>query len=79
MYLYKAIYDNVGPLDTVCFEFTFNEAGRPKPIIIVGENGSGKSTVLSNIVDAFYEMAGQQFTNARQRSDEGIGSQFFEM
>ena len=79
MYLYKAIYDNVGPLDTVCFEFTFNEAGRPKPIIIVGENGSGKSTVLSNIVDAFYEMAGQQFTNARQRSDEGIGSQFYKV
>ena len=26
-----------------------------------------------------YEMAGQQFTNARQRSDEGIGSQFYKV
>ena len=79
MYIYKAIYENVGPLNTVCIDFPFNENGTPKPAILVGENGSGKSTVLSNIVDALYEMAGKQFSNAQQRNDEGIGSQYYKI
>ena len=79
MYINKAIYENVGPLNTVCFDFPFNDNGTPKPTIIVGENGSGKSTVLSNIVDALYEMAGKQFSNAQQRDDEGTGSQYYKI
>lgn len=79
MYLFKAIYENVGPLTTMSVDFPFHENGLPKPVIFVGENGSGKSTLLSNIVDALYEMAGEQFTNARQRDDEGIGSQFYKV
>lgn len=79
MYLYKAIFENVGPLNTVCLNLPFNLDKTPKPIVFVGENGSGKSTILSNIVDALYEMAGQQFTNARQRNDEGVGSQFYKI
>ena len=77
MYLHKAVYENVGPLKKAYFEFPFFENGNPKPVIIVGENGSGKSTVLSNIVDALFEMAGQKFTNAQQKDDIGINTQYY--
>lgn len=73
MYLKKALYKNVGPLDKLQIDFTFDLQGNPKPTVFVGENGSGKSTVLSNIVDAFYEMAGTAFVDACQFVD--IGSQ----
>lgn len=41
------------------------------PVILVGENGTGKSTVISNVVDAFYEMAGLSYKNVREREQEG--------
>lgn len=40
MYLRKAIYENVGPLETVYFDFPFDINGLPKPVVLVGENGS---------------------------------------
>lgn len=66
MYIKKLIYENVGPLKNLTIIPSFTEEGFPKPILLVGENGSGKSTVLSNIVDSFYEIAGKTYTNARQ-------------
>ena len=58
-------YENVGPISHMRIQMPFSEHGSPKPVVLVGENGSGKSTVLSNIVDAFYEMAGMAFDNVR--------------
>lgn len=51
MTLKKVIIDNVGPIKNI--EITFPKIGeRPKPIIIVGENGTGKSILLSHLVNA---------------------------
>lgn len=66
MYINKLIYKNVGPLKDITIIPSFTEKGNPKSILLVGENGSGKSTILSNIVDSFYEIAGRVYTNARQ-------------
>lgn len=66
MYIKKLIYENVGPVKDITIIPSFTEEGNPKPILLVGENGSGKSTILSNIVDSFYEIAGRAYTNARQ-------------
>lgn len=63
MYIEKLAYKNVGPLQDVRIDFPFNNNGTPKPVILVGENGTGKSTILSNIVDSFYEMAQKHFMN----------------
>lgn len=60
-----------GPIEKVDVEFTRNDKGNPKPILIVGENGSGKSTIISNIVDAIYEMARLVYKNAVEKSEEG--------
>lgn len=67
-YVDRIVYENVGPIRNVAISFPFEKSGNPKPVIFVGENGSGKSTILSNIVDAFYEMAGVAFYNARPSS-----------
>ncbi|MDC7248479.1 MAG: AAA family ATPase [Sphaerochaetaceae bacterium] len=66
MYLEKIVDKNIGPIDSLEIDCEFNEKGNPKPIILVGENGTGKSTFLSNIVDAFYECAGTAYSNARE-------------
>lgn len=71
LYLKKLIYENVGPIEQVNIMPSFTPEGNPKPILLVGENGTGKSTILSNIVDAFYEMAGQAYEDAWQYTDNG--------
>lgn len=71
MYIKKIVYENVGPIENIAVDFPFHEDGNPKPILFVGENGSGKSTVLSNIVDSFYEIAGEAFNNAWQYTGNG--------
>lgn len=76
MYIKKLTYENVGPIEQMNIIPSFTPDGNPKPILLVGENGSGKSTVLSNIVDSFYEIAGKAYSNARQ-SDDGTGYQYF--
>lgn len=72
MYLKRILYENVGPIQKFDFRTQFDEKGNPKPVIIVGRNGSGKSILLSNIVDAFYEMAKVSYNNATL--DNGNGS-----
>lgn len=51
MYLKSVEIENVGPIKNVKIEFPSVE-GRPLPVVIVGENGSGKSILLSYIVNS---------------------------
>lgn len=72
----KRIYSrNIGPIESANIEFYTNDDNTPKPVILVGENGTGKSTVLSNIVDAFYEMAGKAYKNVLE--GDGNGHQYY--
>ena len=64
MYIQNIIDVNVGPLKNIHLKCPFNADGTPKPIVIVGENGTGKSTLLSNIVDAFLEIASLGYQDA---------------
>ena len=66
MYINRLIYENVGPIQRININMPFNEDGTPKPVILVGENGSGKSTVLSNIVDSFFEFADLAYSNVKE-------------
>lgn len=55
MYLDKINIENYGSIDKFAYTFRFDEKGNPIPLILVGKNGSGKTLVLANIVDALVE------------------------
>ena len=62
----------MGPIKNLSLDLPFSNEGNPKPIIFVGENGSGKSLILSNIVDAFYEIAGAAYNDVRVLDASGM-------
>lgn len=68
MYLKNLGIKNIGPIEELSIEFPFHEDGKPKPIIFVGENGTGKTILLSQIVDSLYEIASLLF------DDVGVNS-----
>lgn len=51
MFFKKIEINNVGPIEHLGVDFPF-EGERPKPMLIVGENGTGKSILLSHLVNA---------------------------
>lgn len=51
MYFKNIEIENVGPIDKVALDFPLKE-DRPLPVVIVGENGSGKSILLSHLVNS---------------------------
>ena len=53
MYISNLYYQNTGPISKLNIKCRKNKDGNPVPLVIVGKNGSGKSILLSNIVDAF--------------------------
>lgn len=58
IYLSKAILVNRAPFEQINLDFEENEIA-----VLTAINGSGKTTFLSHIVDAFYEMARPHFPN----------------
>lgn len=75
VYIRHLSYCNTGPIASLEIEAPFDAQGNPKPIVLVGENGAGKSTVLSNITDSFLEIGGLAFDNVLQQS--GLGHQYY--
>lgn len=63
MYVKRVLLENVGPIDFLDISLPFNENSRPKPVIFVGENGSGKSILLSYIINALLNAQQVLFEN----------------
>jgi hypothetical protein len=76
-YLKKLRLVNVGPIEDLRIEAEFNEVDQPKPIVLVGSNGAGKSIVLSTIVDALTEFAVAAGFDDIAESYGGTGHRFF--
>lgn len=51
MYIKSVEIENVGPIRKLNIEFP-TQGDRPKPVLIVGENGTGKSILLSHLVNS---------------------------
>jgi predicted ATP-binding protein involved in virulence len=51
MYFKNITLKNVGPIENINYDFEFNDDGNPKPLILVGTNGSGKSIFLSYLLN----------------------------
>lgn len=61
MYLKNIAIKNIGPISELSIELPFNSNSNPKPLILVGENGTGKTIFQSQIIDSFYEIASELF------------------
>ena len=61
MYLSKLKFTHLGPLANAEISPSFSEEGKPLPLLLVGQNGSGKSLALSVCVDALTEARRQSF------------------
>ena len=46
MYLESMLVKNMGPIQNFELHPSFSEAGQPKPIVLVGKNGSGKAPIF---------------------------------
>ncbi|MCT7953147.1 AAA family ATPase [Ancylothrix sp. C2] len=69
MYLRECLIENVGPITELDVSVGINKEGNPKPLILVGKNGTGKTIFLAYILDALAELAKKKF------SDITIGQQ----
>lgn len=76
MYLNRIHSINVGPIEDASINCTITN-NLPKPIVIVGENGTGKSILLSNIIDSLYEIAALAFSDAREKDNSSNEEQYY--
>lgn len=69
MYLRECLIENIGPISSLDITLDFDTLGNPKPLILVGKNGTGKTFFLAYVLDALAELAKKKF------SDIAIGQQ----
>lgn len=77
MYLKNIVIKNIGPIEELSVELPFKEGGDPKPIVFVGENGSGKTILQSQIVDSFYEIGSNLFEDVGKQ--KGLGRSYYKI
>lgn len=79
MYIQNIFIENMGAIEN--FKLThsqlFTSENNPKPIILVGKNGTGKTTLLSSIVDALYELSNNCFSDILPKS--GMSHKYFKL
>ena len=61
MYTRRIQLVNYGPIATLDIELAFDDNDTPKPVVLVGGNGSGKSILLSHIVNGLVAAQGVAF------------------
>ena len=77
MYLKNIAINNIGPIDNLSIKMPFDKNGNPIPIIFVGENGTGKTILQSQIVDGVYEIANKLFDDILPR--RGMGYEYYKI
>ena len=56
MYVKEACIVNLGVIKSAEINFQLDDTGNPKPIMLVGPNGSGKTLFLASIVNSIVEI-----------------------
>lgn len=64
MYLQRLKLKDTGPIEHADIVCRLNEDGSPKPIVFVGQNGSGKSVATAHVVSALIDAHGTVFENS---------------
>ena len=65
MYTKRIQLINYGPIEKLDIEFPF-KGETPKPVVLVGENGSGKSILLSHILNGLFQAQGIAFEESSE-------------
>ncbi|WP_294483366.1 AAA family ATPase [uncultured Ruminococcus sp.] len=63
MYFKSIDINNYGCIEHLSYYFRFNSQGNPIPLVLIGENGSGKTLVLSCLTDSLIEFKRKAFGN----------------
>ena len=71
MYLTDLFIQNSGPITKLRLQPQFTQDGLPKPIVLVGMNGSGKTGLLSVVADTLVEIAAQKYQNVTPQRATG--------
>lgn len=69
MYLEEINIENYGSIEKLNYKLPFYDNGNPKPVVLIGKNGSGKTLLISNIVHSLIEMKRRCF-NEIPETDE---------
>src|SRR5689334_17534163 len=64
MYVKRIEIENNGPIRYLNYAFPFDDDNKPKPVVFVGRNGSGKSILLSHIANAMIAARGAVYDDA---------------
>ncbi len=56
MYFQTIDINNYGSIAEFHYQFRFDEDGHPIPLVLIGENGTGKTLTIANMVDALIEI-----------------------
>lgn len=71
MYVRRIQLMNYGPIPQLDIQFPFS-GDVPKPVVLVGENGSGKSIVLSHIVNALVAAKSSAYPESAEVQDDKV-------
>lgn len=71
MYLDHIFIKNSGAIEEIDLKLQFTEESTPKPTLIVGRNGTGKSNLLSYINDGLIEIAATRFADVAPITPQG--------
>jgi ABC-type dipeptide/oligopeptide/nickel transport system ATPase component len=52
VYLRDCHFENCGPISSIDLSLGFDHDDHPKPLLLVGENGAGKTIMMSMVADA---------------------------
>lgn len=69
MNIKKVEIENYGCIEHFEYSFRKNKDGHAIPLVLIGKNGSGKTLVLANIVDALIEIKRKTFRNILEVAD----------
>ena len=76
MYLKEIYIEKNGVIEQLNLLPGFGEDGNPKPLVLVGGNGSGKTNFLSIAADALFEVAAAHFSDVTSNAEQ-IGRAYF--
>ena len=71
MYVKRIQVVNYGPIRNLNISLPF-DAERPKPVLLVGENGSGKSILLSHVVNGMIAAKNAEYPESRELDEAKV-------